>query len=95
MAKGQWARQAILANLPKVMRLPWKRDEIAAIRVGPPLFSGQNVPRKALLMFLTNGETERLMEDDQGEVLLWLATVLRKALGVPAFAQLPQQQHAS
>jgi hypothetical protein len=67
----------------------WKREELTAIRAGASLFEGHGVPRKALFLFLTHGKKRRLLEDDRGQEILWLATVLREAMHLPAVVGVP------
>jgi hypothetical protein len=62
----------------------WTRDEIVAIRVGTSTVHDSNLPKFELQVVPAVGSRYRTLDSLDKEELLWMATLLRQALDVPA-----------
>jgi hypothetical protein len=69
----------LMANRHQV----WHRGDIAAVRIGHPRTSQRGVERKAVYILEPGGKEVWLIESNRVQEMRWLATVLRKTLGVP------------
>jgi hypothetical protein len=69
-------------------RLSWRREEIFALRTITPR-GGKGPPSVAVTLYPAVGTPVKLLESTAGEEMGWIATVLRRELGVPALPGQP------
>jgi hypothetical protein len=85
-AAGHGRLSAVRTGLLGVKRYAWAREEIAAIRAGPSSTIVQNERLMQLQIVPRTGKPVGLLTGRAANELAWIATLLRRALDVPAEA---------